>query len=146
MSRDIVHRFPRQRLRSGGLRCRRDSIPSAIESRHQTRCGTVRGRRRCRAAIRRATVTPSLTTSAAKNLVGIPQRMGIAELMQIDKDQVLELLRSKGEADKVEQADRELPDRMDTDDDVDLLSNYGLGPQEVIAKLGGGPLGGLTGR
>ena len=34
----------------------------------------------------------------------------------------------------------------DTDDDVDLLSNYGLGPQEVIAKLGGGPLGGLTGR
>lgn len=72
--------------------------------------------------------------------------MGIAELMQIDKDQVLELLRSKGEPDKVEQADRELPDRMDTDDDVDLLSNYGLGPQEVIAKLGGGPLGGLTGR
>ncbi|WP_245159955.1 hypothetical protein [Blastococcus sp. CT_GayMR19] len=78
--------------------------------------------------------------------VGISQRMGTAELMQIDKEQVMELLRSKGEADKVEQADRELPDRMDTDDDVDLLSRYGLGPQEVIAKLGGGPLGGLTGR
>jgi hypothetical protein len=72
--------------------------------------------------------------------------MGTTDLMQIDKEQVLELLRSKGEADKAEQADRELPDRMNTDDDVDLLSNYGLRPQEVIAKLGGGPLGGLTGR
>jgi hypothetical protein len=72
--------------------------------------------------------------------------MGTAALMQIDKEQVLELLRSKGEGDKAEQADRELPDRMNTDDDVDLLANYGLGPQEVMAKLGGGPRGGLTGR
>ncbi len=66
--------------------------------------------------------------------------------MQIDKEQVLELLRSKGEEEKAEQADRELPDQMDTDGDADLLSSYGLGPQELISKLGGGPLGGLTGR
>lgn len=72
--------------------------------------------------------------------------MGSAEIMQIDKAQVLELLRSKGEGERVEQADRELPNQMDTDEHADLLSSYGLGPQEIIAKLGGGPLGGLTGR
>lgn len=66
--------------------------------------------------------------------------------MQIDKQQVLELLRSKGDDERVEQAEGELPDRMDTDEHADLLASYGLGPQEVIAKLGGGPLGGLTGR
>jgi hypothetical protein len=66
--------------------------------------------------------------------------------MQIDKEQVLELLRSKGEDERVEQAERELPDQMDTDDHADLLSTYGLGPQELVSKLGGGPLGGLTGR
>ena len=66
--------------------------------------------------------------------------------MQIDKQQVLELLRSKGEEERVEQADRELPNQMDTDEHADLLSSFGLGPQELVAKLGGGPLGGLTGR
>ena len=72
--------------------------------------------------------------------------MGSAEIMQIDNAQVLELLRSTGEGERVEQADRELPNQMDTDEHADLLSSYGLGPQEVVAKLGGGPLGGLTGR
>ena len=72
--------------------------------------------------------------------------MGTAELMHIDKQQVLELLRSKGEEERVEQAGRELPNQMDTDEHADLLSSFGLGPQELVAKLGGGPLGGLTGR
>lgn len=66
--------------------------------------------------------------------------------MQIDKHQVLELLRAKGEQDKAEQAARELPDQMDTDEHADVLSSFGLRPQELVAKLGGGPLGGLTGR
>jgi predicted PhzF superfamily epimerase YddE/YHI9 len=66
--------------------------------------------------------------------------------MEIDKQQVLELLRSKGQEDKLEQAERELPDQLDTDQHVDLLSALGLEPQEVISKLGGGPLGRLTGR
>ncbi len=78
--------------------------------------------------------------------MGIPKPLGSAETMQIDKEQVLELLRSKAEGERVEQAERELPDQMDTDQHADLLSGYGLGPQELIAKLGGGPLGGLTGR
>jgi hypothetical protein len=66
--------------------------------------------------------------------------------MLIDKQQVLELLRAKGDESEVEQAARELPDQMDTDEHAQVLSGYGLGPQELIAKLGGGPLGGLTGR
>ncbi|RBY79571.1 hypothetical protein DQ238_10260 [Geodermatophilus sp. TF02-6] len=66
--------------------------------------------------------------------------------MQIDKEQVLELLRAKGEASTAEQAARELPDRVDTDEHVELLNSYGLQPQEVVSKLGGGPLGRMTGR
>lgn len=66
--------------------------------------------------------------------------------MQITKQQILELLRSKGDEAKVEQAERELPAQVDTDEHVELLSALGLEPQEVISKLGGGPLGRLSGR
>ncbi len=66
--------------------------------------------------------------------------------MEIDKQQVLELLRWKGGEANAERADRELPDRMDTDEHAQALSDFGLGPQELISKLGGGPLVGLTGR
>ena len=72
--------------------------------------------------------------------------MGTPGAMRIDKQQILELLRAKGDEAKTEQAARELPDELDTDEHAQVLSDYGLGPQEVIAKLGGGPLGGLTGR
>ncbi len=66
--------------------------------------------------------------------------------MQINREQVLELLRAKGDEAKVAQAERELPAQLDTDEHVELLSALGLEPQEVISKLGGGPLGRLTGR
>ena len=66
--------------------------------------------------------------------------------MNIDKNQIMELLRSQGDHDKVQQADQELPDQVDTDRDAGLLSKFGIDPMDLIKKLGGGGgLGGLLG-
>jgi hypothetical protein len=61
--------------------------------------------------------------------------------MQIPKDQILEFLRSRGEDDKANQADGELPDQVDTDQHAGLLEKYGINPQDLISKLGGGGIG-----
>jgi hypothetical protein len=65
--------------------------------------------------------------------------------MNIDKDQILQLLRSQGDHDKAQQAEQELPGQLDTDRDAGLLSKFGLDPMELVKKLGGGGLGGLLG-
>jgi hypothetical protein len=65
--------------------------------------------------------------------------------MNIDKDQILQLLRSQGDDSKAQQADQELPDQVDTDKDAGLLSKFGIDPMELVKKFGGGKLGGLLG-
>ncbi len=69
--------------------------------------------------------------------------------MQIDKNQILELLRERGESAKAEQADQELPQQVDTDQHGDLLSKFGLDVPTLLSKFaggqGGGGLGGLLG-
>jgi hypothetical protein len=69
--------------------------------------------------------------------------------VQIDKTQILELLRSQGKHDQAAQADSELPQQVDTDRDSGLLSKFGLDPQMLIGLLtkggGAGGLGGLAG-
>ncbi len=65
--------------------------------------------------------------------------------MNIDKDQILQLLRSQGDHDKAQQADSELPDQVDTDKDAGLLAKFGIDPMELIKKFGGGGLGGKLG-
>ncbi len=59
--------------------------------------------------------------------------------MQIDKSQILDLLRSQGQHDQAGQADSQLPDQVDTDNDEHkgLLSSLGVD----LGSLGG--LGGL---
>jgi hypothetical protein len=66
--------------------------------------------------------------------------------MQIDKDQILQLLRSQGDDAKAQQADQELPGTVDTDQHAGLLSKFGLDPMELISKLGGGGAGGAMGK
>jgi hypothetical protein len=74
--------------------------------------------------------------------------------MQIDKNQILELLRSQGDHDKAAQADQELPGQVDTDADAGLLGKLGLDPMDLITMVTGGSgqggalggLGGLLGR
>lgn len=65
--------------------------------------------------------------------------------MNIDKDQILQLLRSQGDDAKARQADSELPDEVDTDKDAGLLAKFGIDPMELIKKFGGGALGGKLG-
>jgi hypothetical protein len=61
--------------------------------------------------------------------------------MQIPKEQILDFLRSRGDDDKANQADGELPDQVDTEQHAGLLQKFGIDPQELIAKLGGGAIG-----
>ena len=65
--------------------------------------------------------------------------------MNIDKSQILELLRSRGDQDQADRAERELPDEVDTDRDAGLLDRLGLNVDDLLGKLGGGGLGGLIG-
>jgi len=65
--------------------------------------------------------------------------------MQIDKDMILKLLRSKGDHGNAAQAEQELPDKVDTQNDAGLLGKFGVDPKDLLGKLGGGKgkLGGL---
>ena len=68
--------------------------------------------------------------------------------MQFDKSQILDLLRQQGDDAKAQQADQELPQKVDTEQHSGILSKLGLDPADLIAKLaggGGGGLGGLMG-
>ena len=43
--------------------------------------------------------------------------------MQIDKDMILSLLRSRGDHDKATEAEQELPDKVDASEHAGLLDN-----------------------
>ena len=58
--------------------------------------------------------------------------------MQISKDQLVELLRSRGEQAKADQAADELPDSVDTDQHADVLAKLGIDPKAFLGDLGGG--------
>ena len=61
--------------------------------------------------------------------------------MQIPKEQILDLLRSRGQDDKASQADSELPDQVDTEQHAGTLQKLGIDPGDLIEKLGGGAAG-----
>ena len=68
--------------------------------------------------------------------------------MQFDKSQIIDLLKSQGDDQKAQQADKELPQKVDSEKDSGLLEKIGVSPQDLMSKLGGGGgggLGGLTG-
>ena len=64
--------------------------------------------------------------------------------MQIDKSQIIDLLKSQGDQDKARRAESDLPDKVDTDQHGDVLQKLGINPQDLLGKLSGG-LGGLGG-
>ncbi|WP_217914003.1 hypothetical protein [Miltoncostaea marina] len=63
--------------------------------------------------------------------------------MQIPKEQILELIRGRGDEDAARQADGELPDQVDTDQHGGLLEKYGIDVQDLLGRLGGGKIPGL---
>ena len=57
--------------------------------------------------------------------------------MQIPKDKIIEMIRSRGDHDQADQANSELPDQVDTDQHSGLLSKFNVDPSDL------GGLGGL---
>lgn len=57
--------------------------------------------------------------------------------VEISKDQIIDMIRQQGDPDKASQAERELPDQVDTDRDSGLLTKFGIDPADLISKLGG---------
>ncbi len=59
--------------------------------------------------------------------------------MEIPKEQILSLLRDRGQQDQAEQADQQLPDQVDPEQHAGLLEKFGIDPQELLS----GGLGGI---
>jgi hypothetical protein len=58
--------------------------------------------------------------------------------MEIDKSQVVELLKSRGEDAKAAQADADLPSKVDPEAHATLLAKVGIDPQDLLGGLPGG--------
>jgi hypothetical protein len=63
--------------------------------------------------------------------------------MQLDKSMILDLLRQRGDQQTADQAEQELPDRVDTDQHAGLLERFGLDPAQLLGRFTGGGLPGL---
>ena len=57
--------------------------------------------------------------------------------MQIDKSQIVELLKSRGEDDKAAQAEADLPAKVDLEADAGVLVDLGIDPQDLLGDLPG---------
>jgi hypothetical protein len=64
--------------------------------------------------------------------------------MKIDKAEIIDLLRSRGDDDQAAQAESELPQEVDIEQDAGLLEKFGVSPEDLLGRLPGG-LGGLAG-
>ncbi|SFF25887.1 hypothetical protein [Blastococcus tunisiensis] len=62
--------------------------------------------------------------------------------MKLDKQELVRVLRTEGDNDTADRAERELPDEVDTDRDGDALDALGLDRTQLMAKLAGGGFGG----
>lgn len=57
--------------------------------------------------------------------------------MEIPKDQILQLLRDRGDHDKAQQADQQLPAQVDPEKHSDLLGKVGINPSDLLGDIGG---------
>jgi len=62
--------------------------------------------------------------------------------VQIEKEKLLQMLRTEGDNDTADRVAAELPDQIDTDRDGDALAAVGLDRTQLLAKLAAGGLGG----
>ncbi|MFZ0042938.1 MAG: hypothetical protein WAK93_16645 [Solirubrobacteraceae bacterium] len=58
--------------------------------------------------------------------------------MQIPKDQIISMIESRAGGDQAQQAQQQLPDQVDHEQHADLLQKFGVDPQELMQKFGGG--------
>jgi hypothetical protein len=57
--------------------------------------------------------------------------------MEIPKAMIVERIRSRSGAEAANQADDELPDKIDTENDAELLRNYDLDPKDLHEEFRG---------
>jgi hypothetical protein len=92
--------------------------------------------------------TPALPTTSVEELTGgmlvlrgrgsedgadwVPRRP-----WRSPRDQILDMLRKRGDDDKAAQAAQELPDQVNPEQHGDLLSRVGVDPKDVVGGLGG---------
>ncbi len=57
--------------------------------------------------------------------------------MEIPKDQLLQLLHDRGDHDKADQADQQLPDQVDPEQHTDLLNKIGINPSDLLGDIEG---------
>ena len=55
--------------------------------------------------------------------------------MQIDKQQVIDMLKKRGDHDQAAQAEQNLPEQVDTHQHADQLSKLGVNPQDLLGGL-----------
>jgi hypothetical protein len=56
--------------------------------------------------------------------------------MQIDKQEIVDMLRERGDHDKATEAEQELPEQVDHEEHQDVLGRFGVDPQELMSRLG----------
>ncbi|RBY93285.1 hypothetical protein [Blastococcus sp. TF02A-30] len=64
--------------------------------------------------------------------------------MELDRQELVRILRTEGDNDTADRVEAELPDRLDTARDADALAAVGLDRTQLMAKLAGGSLGGTV--
>lgn len=57
--------------------------------------------------------------------------------MEIPIEQILQMLRDRGDHDKAQQADQQLPDQVEPEQHSDLLGKIGINPSEILGGAGG---------
>jgi hypothetical protein len=57
--------------------------------------------------------------------------------MKFDKQQIIDYLKSRGDHDKAQQAESDLPDQVDTDEHSDHLSKLGLSSDDLPGGASG---------
>ena len=71
----------------------------------------------------------------------VPREDGDA--VNVDKQDLVRMLRAQGDNDTADKAEAGLPDQIDTDRDADALAAVGLDRDQLMAKLAAGGLGGV---
>jgi hypothetical protein len=64
--------------------------------------------------------------------------------VELDKQELVRVLRTQGDNDTADKAEQSLPDRIDTDRDGDALDALGLDRTQLMAKLAAGGFGGTV--
>ncbi|HZJ52372.1 MAG TPA: hypothetical protein VFF07_16365 [Actinomycetota bacterium] len=59
--------------------------------------------------------------------------------MQIPKEMVVERIRAQADADTASRAESELPDKIDPENDAELLRSFGLDPAALASDTPGSP-------